>query len=132
MAVVSDQGVGQTGLYYVLNMCFLSVTDPECPHPTEICPTTFQEASALDSYRFFSVPKGLKHILFFENEVAPESLVMIAVRVCTCIQILPLQAHCSLIPELLGRHILQCDNFYSRWLLPNISEKYFYQIHRQP
>lgn len=39
--------------------------------------------------RFFSVPKGLKHILFFEKEVAAESLVVITVRVCTCIQIMP-------------------------------------------
>lgn len=88
MAVVSDHGVGQTGLHYALKVCFLHVADPECPHPTEIHPTVFWEASALDSDRFFSVPKGLKNILVFGEEVAVESLVMITVRVCTCIHIL--------------------------------------------
>lgn len=85
MAVVSDQGAGQTGLCYALNVCFLYVTDPECPHPAEICPAAFQEASVLDSYRFISVLKGLKHFFFFEKEVALESLVMITVRICTSI-----------------------------------------------
>lgn len=74
--------------------------------------TAFQEASTLDSYRFFSVPKGLKHILFF-GKVALESLVMITVRVCTCIQILPPPG--TLFPNL-------GDTFYSMIIfIPDVS-----------
>lgn len=98
--MASDQVVGQSGVCYVLNKCFLSVTAPEWPGPKEMCPAALQEASALDLQQVFFPSKMSEAHFVLTKEVALQSFIAIPVRVCTHVHIRD-----ALFPKPLTQHL---------------------------